>query len=491
MPKHIRKGKKKTRANVTFSSIVIDSSYTLKIQDSSQSVLSDRFLIHDRNIDPRAKNTVKARLFQQFININKPLLNMFDLSAYPIFDGDNFDVKIESKSKIGALPLISPITYKPDYSLIISPRFGWDGIGPILSNTGWRITPDILGLPQLKVSEKSIPPWVLSSIVLRRIEALIKKIDRRFEFVEEDRQVPRGQIKWDQYATKKIQTAGFLNFPCRYPDLENNRDLKSIIHFTLDKQLQSLSTQREHGYYVLQLMDFCQHLIQSVKLNAPVRPSQRALNAFQRILFSGETYIKGLDAIDWTVNEKGLAGIGDMKGIPWQMSMETLFEAYIEACLSKLIKEVGGTLKTGRKRETITAVSWEPGFTGSQRFLLPDMVIERDGQHIIVDAKYKDHWEDLNIEGWHNLEQEIRERHRVDLFQILAYASMADHRNITCCLVYPCKAETFNSLSKRNRVTHKASLAMNDRVISLRLTALPLNLSLSDAAATLRSAIVN
>lgn len=491
MQKQKKSSKKKNIFKAPFKSTPIDSSYTLKIQDSSQSVLNDDFLIHGRNIDPRTKNSVKARLFQQFLNINRNLLSLFDLTAHQVFDGDNFEVKIESKSKIGALPLISPVTYKPDYSLIISPRFGWDGIGPILSNTGWRVLPDILGLPQLKVSEKSIPPWVLSSIVLRRIEALIKKLDRRFEFVEEDRQVPRGQIKWDQYATKKIQNAGFLNFPCRYPDLESNRDLKSIIHFTLNKQFQSLSTQREHGFYVLQLMDLCQHLLQAVKQNPPVKPSQIALNAFQRTLFAVEAYTQGLDAIDWTVNEKGLAGIGDMKGIPWQMSMEILFEAYIEACLSKLVKEIGGTLKTGRKRETITAISWEPGFIGSQRFLFPDILIERDGQQIIVDAKYKDHWEDLNIGGWHNLEQEIRERHRVDLFQILAYASMADYKHITCCLVYPCKAETFNSLSKRDRATHKASLAMNDRVINLRLTALPLNLNLADAAVALRNALLN
>ncbi len=491
MQKQRKAGKKKKLSNAPFKLTPIDSSFTLKIQDSSQSKLNDDFLIHARNVDPRTRNSIKARLFKQFLSINRNLLSLFDLTAYPLFDGDNFDVRIESKSKIGALPLISPVTYKPDYSLIISPRFGWDGIGPLLSNTGWRIIPDILGLPQMKVSEKSIPPWVLSSIVLRRVEALIKKLDRRFEFVEEVRQVPRGHINWNQYATKSIQNAGFLNFPCRYPDLESNRDLKSIIHYTLNKQLQSLSTQREHGFYVLQLMDLCQHLLQFVKQNAPLRPSQRALNAFQRILFAGETYIHGLDAIDWTVNEKGLAGIGDMKGIPWQMSMETLFEAYIEACLSKLVKEIGGTIKTGRKRETITAISWEPGFTGSQRFLLPDILLERDGQQIIIDAKYKDHWEDLNIGGWQNMEQEIRERHRGDLFQILAYASMADYKNITCCLVYPCKAETFVSLSKRNRTTHKATLAMNDRVIDLRLTALPLNLSLSDAAKALRSAILN
>ncbi len=486
-----RRASKRQKHHSPFNTLAIDASYTLKIQDSCTTTLDDSFLIHEKNIDPRAKNAIKARLFKQFHQINQNLFRAFDLSVFQVFDGDNFEVRIASKSKIGALPLVSPVTYRADYSLIISPRFGWDGIGPILSNTGWRIIPEILSLPQLKVSEKSIPPWVLSSIVLRRVETLLKKLDRRFEFIEQDRQVPKGQINWNQYATNKITQAGFLQFPCRFPDLESNRDLRSIIHFTLEKQLQSLSTQREHGFYVMQLIDLCEQLLQKVKPNAPVKPSQKAIQAFQQSLFAGEAYIQGLEAIDWTVNEKGLAGIGDLKGIPWQMSMETLFEAYVEAGLSKLVKEVGGTLKTGRKRETITAISWEPSFTGSQRYLLPDAIIERDGQHIIVDAKYKDHWEDLNIDSWHMLEQEIRERHRADLFQVLAYASMADVKRISCCLVYPCRPKTYESLAKRNRIAHKASIAMNDRLIDVRLTALPLNMTVSDAASSLRHVLIN
>jgi len=172
------------------------------------------------------------------------------------------------------------------------------------------------------------------------------------------------------------------------------------------------------------------------------------------------------------VNEKGLAGIGDLRGIAWQMSMESLFEAYIEALVSKFAKQYGGKIKTGRLRETIVPIEWHPSFTGSQKFLVPDIVIERGEEHIIIDAKYKDHWEDLNIETWYDLEKEIRERHRVDLFQILAYSSMVDKKKITCCLIYPCKKETYESLKSRNRLTHKAIISMNNRIIDLVLTAI-------------------
>ena len=97
----------------------------------------------------------------------------------------------------------------------------------------------------------------------------------------------------------------------------------------------------------------------------------------------------------------------------------------------------------------------------------------------------------MNIDSWHRLEDEVRERHRADLFQVLAYASMADVKRISCCLVYPCRPETYVSLAKRNRIAHKASIAMNDRLIDVRLTALPLNMTLTDAAASLRQVLMN
>ena len=34
--------------------------------------------------------------------------------------------------------------------------------------------------------------------------------------------------------------------------------------------------------------------------------------------------MEGMQAIDWTVEERGLAGLSDLEGIPWTMPMETV-----------------------------------------------------------------------------------------------------------------------------------------------------------------------
>jgi hypothetical protein len=63
-----------------------------------------------------------------------------------------------------------------------------------------------------------------------------------------------------------------------------------------------------------------------------------------------------------------------------------------------------------------------------QKALIPDLIIERGDATIIVDAKYKEHWEDVQEHRWTNLEEEIRERHRADLLQVLAYSTVARPR---------------------------------------------------------------
>jgi len=126
---------------------------------------------------------------------------------------------------------------------------------------------------------------------------------------------------------------------------------------------------------------------------------------------------------------------------------------------------------------------------------MPDLIIERDEVSCIVDAKYKDHWEDLNVDSWMRLEEEIRNRHRHDVHQILAYAATheagvigainssgeylfdtSDRKSIICCLMYPCTRETWLSLVSRNRHIHEAELGHSGQNIRLMLTAMPFQL---------------
>jgi hypothetical protein len=447
-----------------------------EVDDSSTLRLPGTLLL--RGPSPRDPTPQIARLARQFIERNRGLLANIGVVVEPHFDGCAVELSIRTDTRIGAVPLLSPTTGKPDYGLIIRPRFPWPGLGAMLGVMGWRIVPTPLRLPLLPRSERKIPPWVLSAIVLVRLRALLDRLQRHFEIVAEERRAPRGSVDWAGYATRNASRGAFLDVPCRFPDLRDDRDLRGAIAFTLRKQIQSLQSQRMAGVFILGLLALGQSLLERVRDTPPRPPTPRNLEAWLRGPLRTEVFRDGLQAIEWTVDDRGLAGLSDLEGLPWVLPMDAFFEAWMETVLAGVARRIGGSLRTGRRRQTIAALNWEPPYLGSQRFLLPDLILERGDTTIIADAKYKEHWEEMSKHAWGELDAELRERHRLDLLQVLGYANLAATRRVIVCLAYPCRPATWASLEERGRLFHRAALAAGPRRVEILLTAVPMQAEL-------------
>ena len=251
---------------------------------------------------------------------------------------------------MGAIPLISPTTARPDYGLVVQPRFPWAGIGPMLAEMGWRVVPNPLRLPLLRRSERRVPVWVLSFMILMRLKALLDSLDRRFELVKETRRAPRGSVHWAEYATRSMPTANFLSMPCSFPDLRDDRFLKGAVRFTIERQIRALETQKEHGAFVHRMIELGQRLLSRVQSVPIYVPSSTTLSAWLQRPMRAEHFVDGLRAIEWTVEERGLAGLSDLEGIPWAMPMDQFFEAWTETIFQMVCQRTGAQMKVGRKR---------------------------------------------------------------------------------------------------------------------------------------------
>jgi len=93
---------------------------------------------------------------------------------------------------------------------------------------------------------------------------------------------------------------------------------------------------------------------------------------------------------------------------------------------------------------------------------------------LIVDAKYKRHWEELQHKSWGMADESMKEAHRADLHQVLAYASLARTPRVVACLAYPCLMKNWLSLRERGRLIQKADLAVANKTLQIWLTALPM-----------------
>lgn len=449
----------------------LSGDFCLELQDHSARQIS---AIHFFGLKKeRGAETQAARLANQFVQQNDQLFRMLDTRIEFSYDGSEVSFAVRSGSAIGAVPLISPTTAQPDYGLVIQPRFPWAGVGPMLAEMGWRVTPSPLKLPLMHRSERRVPPWVISSMVLPRIEALLNAMERRFEMATEDRHAPRGQVNWNLYATDRLPRARALAVPCTYPDLRDDRLLKGAIRYTLERQLQALHTQRQHGSFVVFLIDFAERLRGRVISAPALAPGPRSILEWQQRPLRSRHFTDGIQAIEWTAEDRGLAGVSDLEGIPWTMPMELFFEAWVETILERVCQNSGGQMAVGRRNQTTSPIAWDPPFTGSQRSLVPDLWVQWPNLTLIVDAKYKRHWEEIQDHRWTRLEEELREQHRHDLLQVLAYANLAKTETVVACLTYPCSMSNWNLLRDRGRLFHRASLP-GQRNIHLWLTAVPM-----------------
>ncbi len=382
------------------------SDICLELEDYSRSTKSAIVLFASKfSPDPASQ---AARLADQFLTQNALLFQLLEVQIQRDYDGKDVLLHIDSGSCVGAVPLISPLTSRNDFGLVVQPRFPWAGIGPMLSEMGWLISPTPLKLPLLKRSERRVPPWVLSSMVLLRLKVLLEHLERRFEVTTELRSVPRGRIDWSEYATRQLSRGKFLAVPCTFPDLRDDRHLKGAIRFTIEKQLRSLETQLEQGAFIHSLIVLAESLSRLVNDVPSRRPDRLDVERWLRRPMRAEQFSEGLQAIDWTIEERGLAGLSDLAGLPWTMPMERFFEAWVETVMKRVALQIGGSLTVGRRRETVSPLSWEPAYLGSQRSLVPDLILEVGDTSIIVDAKYKRHWEELQRGYWMSRTQQCR-----------------------------------------------------------------------------------
>lgn len=188
------------------------------------------------------------------------------------------------------------------------------------------------------------------------------------------------------------------------------------------------------------------------------RPSSEFLSR------GNEWVAEAVQAMGWVAEERGLGGSRVLDGMSWDLPIDEVWEAWVDAFVSELAPRCG--LTALRRADTTRRLNWATP-TSSMRMLIPDSGLRGPGRLVWVDAKYKAHLQLLTRRGWSGLEEGTREAHRADLHQALAYASLDDVERVDSLLVYP-------NLSPEDRGRPAiATVASARRRVRLLLVGLP------------------
>lgn len=431
-------------------------------------------LVRQIDFAPASRGGSWGTFADSFIRFNETALRALDVTPDIVAGNPEPTIRLSPGGRAGAVPLRSAQTGAVVAGLIVRPRFGWAGVGAVMSETGWAASPKFLELPLVPGSARQVPPWVLAGPVLWRLQALLSSMAPGYAVREEVRQSPRGQVVWPRYVSESLVCGAWQRLPCRFPDLTVDPVLRGNIRWALDR-LRSQLVSIGHGDSVCaMLVHLTARLLDLLADAIPIRPRTDQLERVSRVRGLASTVLKqGLQALGWVADERGLGGGQEMEGLSWHLPLELLWERYVEARVRDEVGREGGEISVGRLGQTVFPLHWSSNTARSLSHLVPDIVVRRGKAIRIVDAKYKAHFADLDERSWTKLTDDLREAHRADVHQVLAYSALYDSEDITATLIYPLRRRTWQALHERGRDRAQAELFHGSRCVRLELRGLP------------------
>ena len=409
-------------------------------------------------ISAKEIGAVGNRWVEPFLSANKAFIRRLNLRVEILADTD-LQVLFFPGSRIGAIPLLHPATRKVAAGLLVEPRFQWSNLGAVFNAIGFSVEPTLGGAPLVPGSAREVPPWVLAGPVIERVAKLLQH--RRRGFVErfEIRQSPRGRVQWTSWAKTQVPSGQWTQFPCTFSEPDDDPNLIATIRWTLLRLREELHSVAHSlpGRFLLNRTKELLHEIGPGTVKHPV-------STFIPKSFSSEWVSKALEAMMWVAEERGLGGARSLDGLAWDISVDSVWEAWIASFAASLGPRLGMTASPFAS--TRRPLLWQ-GAIHSMGSLAPDVELRGSDRIVWIDAKYKAHLELLAHHRWSDLSEEVRSEHRADLHQALAYASLADVSQVDTLLLYPHIGQELKPL------TTAATLTSGHRRVRLILASVP------------------
>jgi hypothetical protein len=397
--------------------------------------------------DPR----IIGQYLQKFIAYNSTHLDFLGVQPFILGTDQNASLAFRTSEFIGTVPLRAPDTGKQIGDFVVIPRYvGRDRFEEyieILNLLGTEISPTIKDSLPLASGKNFRPPLYLEAVkFIASLEDLLKKTWRKFDNVEKVCAQPSGQVDWNKYINSEFKIENRLKFPVRKNILSEFHSEYSEIRF---------------------VFDMCK--IELLSSNTPLRLKNRFR---ARLLFIEEKLylhnpkptnnlqIKSAD--NPTVKDCKEQGNKILKynlidSTAWRVDFSDVFEKFIQYIFREVAKETGGKLFSNFKFHSRSSKN----YTWELKHIEPDAIYQKENLLIFIDAKYKS-----NLYNKFDKSEILKEDHRHDLHQIMAYSSFGKSNSKYSFLCYPSNNVEVNKVTFKNGI--------NDTTNTISIFGIPL-----------------
>lgn len=378
-----------------------------------------------------------GQYLQKFIQYNSKEFEF--LGIQPIISGtdQNTFLYFRSSSYIGAIPLRASDTGKQIGDFVVMPRFvgkdRFEDYIEILNLLGTEISPEVTDSLPLASGKNFRPPLYLEAVkFIKSLEKLIMKPWKKFDNDERVSQQPAGQINWNKYINGEYKVENRIRFPVRKNILSEFHPEYAEIRYVFDLcklELLSSNTPQRIKNTVRPKLEFIE---EKLYLHKPKATNRIAIKASDNPTVK---YCK--EQASKILNHKLVDGTA------WRVDFSDVFEKFVQYIFKETAKAIGGRLYSNFKFHSRSSrqYSWE------LKHIEPDAIYQKDSLLVFIDAKYKS-----NLYNKFDLSNALKEEHRRDLHQIMAYSSFGKTINKFGFICYPSDKVEMKSIRYKNGI---------------------------------------
>lgn len=378
--------------------------------------------IYERLFDKRVDRRYLESSVQKFLLLNKKMFSFLGIELEMNGTGHDLSIIFKTAGNIGAIPIKMPYDGISHKDFQITPRFdqtnnAFSDLTQMLSVLEYSISPEYADGEQLSLPLQLRPPMYYEAAkYIDLFELAFRYNWVKFEVVRGDHKYPKSNTDWSKHALRSSDPSRMLEYP-------SSDSILSVNH----REWQQLK-------YVF---DIAKSIILQPNVPGSIRYKYfRKLTALQTKVASVCTVQTSSIAVhandphpikEVKIQANALLQKGIISCVAWRMDMAQLFERYIQHVASCGTRGLGAVVKANAKiRGRGQIAQW------GLKYLEPDLIIKLNNKVYMADAKCKVHYY-----AFAQKSEILKEIHRADLHQILAYCSFSPEKNKTGILFYP------------------------------------------------------
>jgi len=371
----------------------------------------------------KADRRYLGEALHKFLEYNIGLFDFIDV--IPRIEGMGKGIKLNFRSGkfVGAIPLRSPDTGKQIGDFVVRPRYAssngtFSEYIELINLLESVVAPEFKHSLPLSSNNNVKPPLYLESVeYIKILQMAVKTNWNKFQNIKRNYNTPKSQVDWDEYAEKEFDPKLRLFYPCNENILTKFHSEFFELKFVYNIAKKEINSSRTPKNIKFQLLDT--FIILDNKLKNFEERSTRELSIHN----SDPLIIKKLKSQANKILNKKFEEV-----TAWRIDFSIFFERYIQFLFRQISSEIGAVQLNNYKikRYANQIPPW------SINYLEPDIIMIKDDLNFVIDAKYKSH---LFNPTSHT--ETLKEEHRKDIHQLLAYSAFSKNKNKIGFLCYP------------------------------------------------------